>query len=88
MLVLTRKVDEKIQIGDHITIVITKIAGDRVSIGINAPPDVRILRNELPALEGAEVKPTNPATPAAPAGQARPVPPPAQPPVRRRRFHP
>lgn len=47
MLVLTRKVGEKILIGDDITVVVTKSAGNRVTLGIEAPKDVRIVRGEL-----------------------------------------
>lgn len=47
MLILSRKVGEKIVIGDGITVVINRVAGDRVTIGLEAPPEVRILRGEL-----------------------------------------
>ena len=47
MLILSRKVGEKIVIGEGITVVINRVAGDRVTIGLEAPPEVRILRGEL-----------------------------------------
>jgi len=47
MLILSRKVGEKIVIGDGITVVVSRVAGDRVTLGFEAPPDVRILRGEL-----------------------------------------
>jgi carbon storage regulator len=47
MLVLSRKEGERIQIGDQITVVISKIAGNRVSIGIEAPRDLKVVRGEL-----------------------------------------
>ena len=47
MLVLSRKVDQAIQIGDDIQIVITKITPNRVSIGVTAPADVPVMRSEL-----------------------------------------
>ena len=47
MLVLTRKIGERIRIGDDITLVVTKMAGNRVTLGIEAPKDVRIVRGEL-----------------------------------------
>ena len=47
MLVLSRKVGEKLVIGDGIVITVNRIVGHRVSIGVQAPPDVRIVRSEL-----------------------------------------
>ncbi len=47
MLVLSRKEGERLVIGDNITIVISKVSGNRVTIGIEAPSDVRIVRGEL-----------------------------------------
>lgn len=47
MLVLSRKVGERIHVGDNITIEIRRIAGNRVTIALGAPRDVRILRGEL-----------------------------------------
>jgi len=47
MLVLSRKVGEKIIIDGGIELTITKIDGNKVRVGITAPPDVRIDRAEL-----------------------------------------
>lgn len=47
MLVLSRKVNETIQIGDNIEIRILEVKGDTVKIGIEAPKSVDILRGEL-----------------------------------------
>jgi carbon storage regulator len=47
MLVLTRKEKEGILIGDDITITVTKIEGNQIRIGIEAPKDVLIRRQEL-----------------------------------------
>ena len=47
MLVLSRKVGQRLVIDDNITIVISRIAGNRVQIGIEAPDDVHIMRGEL-----------------------------------------
>jgi len=49
MLVLSRKVGEKLVIDGNITITITELAGGRVKIGIEAPRHVSILRGELAA---------------------------------------
>ncbi len=47
MLVLTRKVDEKIKIGDNIVVSILSVEGGGVKIGIDAPREVTILRMEV-----------------------------------------
>lgn len=49
MLVLTRKTQERIQIGSSITITIVRIKGHSVRVGIDAPDNVRIVRGELAA---------------------------------------
>ena len=54
MLVLTRKNQEQIRIGDNITISILKVRGNSVRIGIEAPRDIRVLRGELPTFEAME----------------------------------
>lgn len=47
MLVLTRKIGEKIVIDHSITVTITAIDGNKVRIGVTAPPDVSINREEV-----------------------------------------
>jgi carbon storage regulator CsrA len=47
MLVLTRKFQEKIHIGENITITVVRIKGNTVRVGIEAPPDVRVVRGEV-----------------------------------------
>ncbi len=47
MLVLTRKLGEEIVIGDTVRVVVKRIAGARVALGINAPQSVTITRGEL-----------------------------------------
>ena len=47
MLVLTRKKDQSIIIGDNIEIAVIDIQGDQVRIGINAPKNVTIHRKEV-----------------------------------------
>jgi carbon storage regulator len=47
MLVLSRKSGERIHVGDNITIEVRRIAGNRVTLALEAPREVRILRGEL-----------------------------------------
>ena len=47
MLVLSRKAGEKLVIDGNITLQIVKIQGNRITLGIEAPADVKILRGEL-----------------------------------------
>jgi len=51
MLVLTRKLQEKIQIGQDVTITILRVRGRSVRIGIEAPKGVRVMRAEIPMNE-------------------------------------
>lgn len=46
MLILTRKVDEVIVIGDHIKVKVIQIHGKQIHLGIQAPPGLLILREE------------------------------------------
>jgi carbon storage regulator len=47
MLILSRKIDEKIMIGDDISISIIEIRGDQVRIGVDAPKTVKVFRQEV-----------------------------------------
>jgi carbon storage regulator len=47
MLVLSRKLNERIKIGDSIVLTVVKIQGSNVRLGIEAPPEVDVLRDEL-----------------------------------------
>jgi carbon storage regulator len=47
MLVLSRKVGERIQIGRNICIMVTRVDGGKVRLGIDAPRDVSVLRGEI-----------------------------------------
>jgi carbon storage regulator len=47
MLVLSRKIGEKIHVGSDITIEVRRVAGNRVTLAVDAPRSVRILRGEL-----------------------------------------
>jgi carbon storage regulator len=54
MLVLSRKVGERIVIDGNISVVINRVAGNRITLGIDAPKDVRVVRGELADQEKAE----------------------------------
>jgi len=47
MLILARKTDQKIRIGDNITLTIIEIHGDEVKIGVEAPKNVKVFRQEV-----------------------------------------
>ena len=61
MLVLSRKVNERIVVGDSLVITVTAIRGDRVRLGFEGPPGVKIHREEVLLRIAAE-------EPAAPIG--------------------
>ena len=46
MLVLTRKTEESILIGDDIEVRVLRVSGDRVRIGIEAPREIKVFRKE------------------------------------------
>jgi len=60
MLVLSRKAGQELVLGDNVRITITKISGNRVTLGVTAPDSVRIIRGELEpivkAFEGGEIE--------------------------------
>ncbi|MEX2172808.1 MAG: carbon storage regulator [Pirellulaceae bacterium] len=61
MLVLSRKESERIRLGDSIVLTVVRVSGDKVRLGIEAPPHVLVLRDEL----RTHGKPPLPAPPAA-----------------------
>ena len=54
MLVLTRKTNQSIMIGDDIEITVLSVSGDKVRIGIEAPRDISVFRQEV--LDNAEAE--------------------------------
>lgn len=56
MLVLSRRESERIRLGESIIVTVVRVSGDKVRLGIEAPPDILVLREELePHLIEAEV---------------------------------
>jgi carbon storage regulator len=61
MLVLTRKVGESFVIGDNITVTVVRVVGGGVRIGIEAPDDCMVMRQELrELLESGELSVVEP----------------------------
>ena len=54
MLVLSRRESERILLGDSIVVTVVRLGGDRVRLGIEAPQEVRVLREELEPIHAAE----------------------------------
>ncbi len=52
MLILTLKKDEKIFIGDNVSILLVEISGKQVKLGVTAPPKVAVLRGGLDKVKG------------------------------------
>ncbi|MFZ7186837.1 carbon storage regulator CsrA [Avibacterium avium] len=47
MLILTRKVGESLLIGDEISITILSVRGNQIKVGVNAPKEVSVYREEI-----------------------------------------
>ncbi|MEO6696666.1 MAG: carbon storage regulator CsrA [Gammaproteobacteria bacterium] len=47
MLILTRRVGESLMIGDQVTVTVLGVKGNQVRIGVNAPKDVTVHREEI-----------------------------------------
>ena len=47
MLVLTRRVNERIVIGDNVVVTVLEVRGEQVRLGIEAPRDVKVFREEV-----------------------------------------
>jgi carbon storage regulator len=63
MLVLSRREKERIKLGDSIVVTVVRLSGDRVRLGIEAPPHVLVLRDELyPAKPPVSESPVTPAS--------------------------
>ena len=47
MLILTRRVGETLMVGDEVTVTVLGVKGNQVRIGVNAPRDVAVHREEI-----------------------------------------
>jgi len=61
VLILTRKPGEQIKIGDNITVAIVGVKGNQVRLGVSAPKDVSVDREEIRDRKDAEVRGERPA---------------------------
>jgi carbon storage regulator len=73
MLVLSRKETQRIRLGDSIVVTIVKISGDKVRVGIDAPADVLVLRDELEVRMEAAPTASAAASPPLPSPAAMPA---------------
>ncbi len=63
MLVLARKLGEKVVIGGNITLTVVEVRGNQVRLAFDAPPQVRILRDELAGKQDRHVPGREPLDP-------------------------
>ena len=47
MLILSRKINEKICIGENVTLTIIEVHGDQVKVGVDAPKEIKVFRHEV-----------------------------------------
>lgn len=60
MLILSRKKNETVQIGDGVSITVIRVSGNKVRLGIVAPKETRVLRIELDAVESGTAESQQP----------------------------
>lgn len=71
MLVLTRKLGENIRIGDTVKITVLEVRSGQVKLGIEAPPEVKVHREEIYARIQEENRKAGGTRPAGPAEQGK-----------------
>ena len=73
MLVLSRKESERIRVGDSIVVTVVRLTKDRVRLGIEAPDDVLVLRDELEKESNTDAISEPKSRPAIKAGGSAPL---------------
>jgi carbon storage regulator len=71
MLVLTRRIGERIRVGDDIEIVVLQVAQGRVKLGLAAPPSISLRRGELAVRDTAHTFGREPIDSCGPAAAVR-----------------
>jgi carbon storage regulator len=56
MLILTRKLGETINIGENVQVKVLKVRGGQVQLGISAPIEIKVMRQEIIGKEGNRVQ--------------------------------
>ena len=74
MLILTRREGESVRIGEDVTVTVLRVKGSQVRLGVNAPKNVSVLREEISERAGAEVTGTATVAPATVAPATVPAP--------------
>jgi len=59
MLILSRRPGESLTIGDDVVVTVVGVKGNQIRLGITAPPEVRVLRNEVPKDQHEECQAAN-----------------------------
>jgi carbon storage regulator len=59
MLVLSRKESERVRLGNSIVLTVIRVSGDKVRLGIEAPPNILVLRDELKPHEQVALSPAS-----------------------------
>lgn len=54
MLVLSRKQKERLKLGDSIVVTVVRVSRDRVRLGIDAPSEIQVVREELQPIDAGE----------------------------------
>jgi len=60
MLILSRREQQRIRLGENIVVTIVQVSGERVRLGIEAPPNILVLRDELKKSTGPAASSASP----------------------------